>query len=80
LLGHDLLGVGSPALDERPAVENSARQGRRLKLVGVRQLQVVAGHRLMERQVVEHVAVVGTMTRGCNDNLAREAQMVIHFL
>ena len=49
---------GHPTLDEAAALENGPHEGRRLKPVGVRELQEMAGHGLVHHQVAHHVVVI----------------------
>ena len=58
LFCHHLLAIDGPALDEWSASKNCADQSRRAKFVGVRELQVMSGHRFVDRQIVNHVVVV----------------------
>ena len=61
---HQLLGVDRPALDERAAPQRLAHRHRSACVAAVvRQLQDVARHRLVHRQVVQHVRVVLAVER-----------------
>ena len=55
---HDLLGIHGPALDEGSALENRPHQSGRLEFVGMRELQVMAGHRFVDGKVAHHEVVV----------------------
>src|SRR5256885_5550179 len=56
--GHELLGVDGPAFDEGAALENRADERGRVELVRMRELEIMARHRLVDGEIADHEVVV----------------------
>ena len=63
LLRHHLFAINRPTFDERSALENCADQCRRAEFVGVAELQIMSGHRFVDREIAHHEVVVFTEER-----------------